>query len=364
MKKFLLLSLMALAFLSLNATVYTMDLQNGSLTKGKSDTAPTRAAGHKNAAMRSEESIIDENKVWMSGYEVVNDVYVKYQTFHGIEIINGKEYHKFYVEERNIKDFDANYYENLKQLNTIPEFDFENTKPKYYIRQNGQKYYMLLGDKYFDDNGELIVDLSGNNSMNFPFCQYGSNILETLIYDFSVEPDGHYFRCEYPNMPENNIFNFPESGFYHWEFDGLRQSNRIDITKYQDVKSCDKIYNCQENLVHTDGNYFENYHITYLASPIIGSLDGCIAAPGFIEPGHIESSGMHGLVNVRTLDGEYIYGEPFSPWDIHPSGMKAVEKDTETEVYYSVDGRRVYGNPAPGVYIERKGESVRKVVIK
>ena len=221
MKKFLLLSLMALAFLSLNANVYTLDLQSGSLTKGKSDTAPTRTAGHKNAAMRSEESIIDENKVWMYVYSDMGKADITYCRFNGTYDINGKEYHKLYQICKNVEYNEENYNEAVEKMNSIPEFDFDSMNPNFYFRQEGKKYYML--------------------------CD-----------------------CEHEDL----------------------------------------------------------------------------------------------IANVRTLDGESVYGEYYRPFRKYYCSAVTTAAEEKIPEYYGTDGRRVYGDPAPGVYIERKGESVRKVVIK
>ena len=47
-----------------------------------------------------------------------------------------------------------------------------------------------------------------------------------------------------------------------------------------------------------------------------------------------------------------------------PSGITDVESaDGAEPVYYTLQGVRV-DNPTPGIYIERRGESVRKVVVR
>ncbi len=64
------------------------------------------------------------------------------------------------------------------------------------------------------------------------------------------------------------------------------------------------------------------------------------------------------------MDGEEII--PVTEWDSFvntETGIGGIDADTDAPVYYNLQGVRVV-NPAAGIYLERKGNTMRKVVIK
>mgnify|MGYP002339894517 CR=1 FL=1 len=65
-----------------------------------------------------------------------------------------------------------------------------------------------------------------------------------------------------------------------------------------------------------------------------------------------------------TVDGEEV--TPVTEWDSFvntETGIDGIDADTDAPVYYNLQGVRVV-NPAAGIYLERKGNTMRKVVIK
>ena len=64
------------------------------------------------------------------------------------------------------------------------------------------------------------------------------------------------------------------------------------------------------------------------------------------------------------VDGEEIV--PVTEWDSFvntETGIDGIDADTDAPVYYNLQGVRVV-NPTAGIYLERKGNTMRKVVIK
>ena len=64
------------------------------------------------------------------------------------------------------------------------------------------------------------------------------------------------------------------------------------------------------------------------------------------------------------MDGEEII--PVTEWDSFvntETGIDGIDADTDAPVYYNLQGVRVV-NPTAGIYLERKGDTMRKVVIK
>lgn len=184
MKKVSCLLLLLLSIASIgSARIYTSDMQSGNLTS--TETVSDIQDGADPISL-SEESIIDENKVWMFATETVGIVRSVFSRFKGTTEINGLTYHNLYHVNREYRPSTSvmtkeEYDEAIEYINTIPEFDFDNLTPCYYMRQDGEKYYTLWGNDYYTPDGDL-------GSMNSHFGdQYGSNIIETLVYDFSVD---------------------------------------------------------------------------------------------------------------------------------------------------------------------------------
>lgn len=311
------------------------------------------------------ESIIDENKVWMFIFETLDHLNATYYRFNGTTEINDKLYHNLYLVEKEYgwgdeSQTQESWNQGIEYINEIPEFDFENIKPAYYMRQDGDKYYTLWGNRYFSPEGDIIP----GSWVNYDVDQYGSNIIESLVYDFSVEPGGSFYRIGGPDT-EYGILNEAPKGYYSNSstYMTFSQFNEVKVKGYSTVKDNDKEFTVQNNYYSYSTSSTEG-EFKWDAVAGIGSRWG-LAISGTCNANDFDSAEYHGLINVRTLEGEYIYGKKFmNPILFRPSGIGEISGEESEAEYYGIDGCKVNGNPAPGIYLERKGDKIRKVIIK
>lgn len=140
--------------------------------------------------------------------------------------------------------------------------------------------------------------------------------------------------------------------------------NNVKVKEYETIEEIGKDFVVQHNYAN------ESYPPSYVqagywrAIKNIGGTDR-LAIPGELRLADIDSGVYRGLINVRTQDGEYIYGKPFEgTFYFKPSGIGEVTDESDNVEYYGIDGQKVKGQPLPGVYIERNGKNVRKVTIR
>lgn len=289
----------------------------------------------------------------MYGSESYSYVNASFWRFNGTEEINGKTYNKLYGIDKTLPVEDTFYLtqeelDNLcKEINVIPEFDFDKMTPDYYIRQEGQKYYMLWANEYFNSEGKPVGE--------YPSGQYGSNIVETLIYDFSVEPGGSYKRIDSDQTPDCWYLdeNISYAGF------GFDSYNTVYVEEYGEIESCNRKYTVQFNAIR--GDYSDS---RWGAITSLGAY-GFLASPGVVAYAYSDDGyHNHGLENVRTLDGEYIFGSPYKTSILEASGMSDVIEENNEPEYFGIDGTRISGRLIPGIYIKREGTKINKVLIK
>lgn len=188
----------------------------GTFMTTTSDSEQDKIPDDSNRLPKNEEvTFINEDYIWQYNYpefykyfdELPESVFYR---FKGTQEIEGKTYHCLY----NVKvtaDRD-----NIEKLDIIPEFDFESMKPAYYIRQEGQKYYMLTGDVRFTEYWGNYTD------------GYGSPTVESLIYDFD-SPVGSSWTI-------NPLYG---------EKDWMIIENQCEVRNYYDIMSCGNTYNVQ-----------------------------------------------------------------------------------------------------------------------
>jgi len=245
-----------------------------------------------------------------------------FYSFNGTTEINGKEYHNLYFG-RN-ESVSVTSLENLMAEDVI---DF-TAAPYTYIRQEGEKYYMLWGDS----PRFILGDVSA----------YGSREIETCIYDFSV-PAGDEFRMideKYLDRPD--IYN----SWPLWGCDGL-----IYVEDYSYITSRGNEYRMQNaGCIASDGlgEVFDPCGFSDLALPNLSVPYDCIQTKF--------------LSNVWDSDGNLIwsYEDLFKVLGIEDSYVPA----GETVEIYDLSGRKV-SNPEPGIYIVRDSNGrISKTVLR
>ena len=293
-----------------------------------------------------EESMINENLIWQYyGYEFIyygNSVedkdrikrfWINFQ-FKGTSEINGMTYHNLYGMGK------------WEQIGTsleemFADFTFDRD-PDFYIRQEGDKYYMLVNSK--------------SNVFEFATEWYGSPTIESLIYDFTPdsyvavdnrEPFRGYEICtqmdgdKFPEGYEYSLFRkLPE-----WSDEGFERSKVFILDEYKvpvTSKKSDKKH-CIRAQSTNMGMHVYNYGVINR---------GILPMPGAI--GYTETICLN---NIYDLTGKIIYKgleykpRPSSVSDAEMENAKVnfndgvLEIECAGEVYaelISTDGRRVW----------------------
>lgn len=211
------------------------------------------------------ESFINEDQVWVyenrRTIESNGNEYFIYR-FNGTHDIEGKTYHKLYElhqDARNAEDLDLT-------------FDFGTLQPAFYIRQNGNSYYMLKAN---DEN----------------WITYGSADIESHIYNFK------------PEVSEWQISTIMEGGNYP---DGYNCMPLPFDSKGNPVKFF-KVDGWEE-ITGQDGDML-NTQITdaFTASPEFGVIrNGLLANPGCNTMAE-DGSTSYNLSFVMDLEGNYLF---------------------------------------------------------
>jgi len=310
MKKFLLIGIMLSA---LWCDASTISPTTGEISETETCNSPELTNTPK---QESEKSFIEDKKLWhyvtldgttedvLQFPENIDNMY--FFSFNGTTEISGKEYHNLYFGSN--ESVSVTSLENLKAEDVI---DF--TKPPYtYIRQEGEKYYMLWGDSpRFDDGGWKI---------------YGSREIETCIYDFSVPAGGEFRMIDDKYLDQPDIYNSCSL----W-------GSIIKVLDYSYITSRGNEYRMQNSgFIASDelGEVFDPWGFSDLALPNLSVPCDCIQTKF--------------LSNVWDSDGNLIwsYEDLFKVLGIEDSYVPAGEP---VEIY-DLSGRKV-SNPEPGIYI-------------
>ena len=303
-----------------------------------------------------EESMINENLVWQyhgksirydeeSNEYAPGDYLLNFQ-FNGTSEINGKTYHNLYGMGK---------WENgVTREDMFTDFSFERD-PDFYIRQDGDKYYMLMNPK-----SEVLDFMEG---------WYGSPEVESLIYDYSPDSyvlarDGNVHRgfeiCtekrgdSYPDGYEHEIFiELTEHSplFYDFSKTIIYKEGVSDLNKLMGLKS-----DVKRNIRYQSNNFSYNlYNYGTVGSGIL-PMPGAYTFPGITY--------TISFNNVYDLDGNIVYkGRDWRPTvssvsDIVEDSVKVnfsdgvLNIDCAGEVsaeLISTDGRRVWSGHGDGV---------------
>jgi len=273
----------------------------------------------KNLPEASEEeeipNLINENLIWQyrtgtsdrEGWTPPIQAIFNFR-FKGTKEINGKEYHKLYTN-RNVYSISSDLQRPINHddlMKSIRELDPDNMEPSFYIRKDGDRYYMLMDQHAIDGYYELT-------------SFYGSTQTESLIYDFSLQPGESYDVCTARNVdgtcPEDYHLEcyFSRQGYVEVSetfHDGdMLPGLNPDISK--------QICHFRER-DHDEMQIYKGYGVYW---------GGILPMPGFIPAGE---NGYYGegdpiLSNIYDLDGNIVV-EGFN-------AIRPVEIDTvETEM--------------------------------
>jgi len=281
--------------------------------------AVTLPQNQNNYTRENKVSLINENYVWKyrNNHWAASPYSYTYMRFSGTKEINGKSYHKLYEIMKKCADGDADI---------IPDFDFEQMTPQSYIRQEGDKYFMLL------DNKRMYY--------------YGSTTIESQIYDFGKSTGESWNICtqmDGDNFPSD--FN-PDPLPYEY----VKPFEDYPIKKFE-VTGWDEIQNEGKNWAIQETKYFK-------ASPLLGTIEnGSLDFPAY----RTEAQGYYmyvKLVEVSTVDGDTVYRIE----DI--SGIDDTRQQNPNEKYFDLQGRKVT-RPETGIYIVRHPDGrIEKRVIR
>jgi len=299
----------------------------------------------------SDEGFIREDLIWQyyndiryfAGKPEPEDHFIINMRFHGTTEINGKTYHNLYYKFKGdmwIED-DEKY---------IEEFNFDEMTPDFYIRKEGDKYYMLLArDHYW-----------WGHTRDFIFM-YGSKEIETVIYNLRAYPiPGYWGYYMVENMTGSIEDPWPDG--YNPSFlsaMGLPLSVGVNChTLNKKIEVAGKPYNLTFTTLSENVDEYG----------VVGN--GILPVPGAMPPPF--GNGKLNTIRLRCvydLDGNIIF-----PWGRCPGaymdGLSSIGEisDTADKPFdiYGIDGRLVrsgatdFEGLAPGIYIS----GGKKILIK
>lgn len=288
------LVLFILSLLGFSAFSATLDLSTGTISNKDVSTNIQRNVtsfdnGSEIAENDKEVTFLSDDRVWtyldVAHREDGDKARQSFVRLNGTKEINGRSYHKVYEHNTELVDYP------LSDLDYMGDFDFENTEPVAYIRQEGQKYFMLL-DSRMKDSG-----------------MYGSDFEESLIYDFGAQ-NGDEWALFAKTIEDSSLVSTQSEGFRNYNLGCFSEDSKIKISNWISVERFGNNWDLQQNNL-------------YDAIPQLGVTSG----QSLYNPGHpfewtTASGGAFILLSVRDLSGNYIYVAP-----AESSGISSASED-------------------------------------
>ncbi len=232
--------------------------------------------------------------------------------------------------------------------------DFDVALEWYYGSPSTYAPAMML-DRYVNGNGT-------------PVSQVNSTTLErNLVNRIAVEP-----RL---GLDVNAYYDEDDNTQLHVKVEGKKYSTSF----------CENpavtIYLCENNIASSTqasgGANFVHQHVARATNSTWGDQvdfdkDGCLTyeytftvSPNWKKENLEVVAFVHNKNTAKVNDNEVENAAKVSADNFKKSGVNTVVAEAEDEVeYYTLDGMRVFGELAPGLYVRKAGEAVTKILVR
>jgi hypothetical protein len=225
--------------------------------------------------------------------------------------------------------------------------------------------------------------LTENPGKVYPFCVVGnSNIAGDLLYVTNV-------RYEVPESTDEPEIEVPagDAAVWYFLYNGTLKNAYLPGETYE-ANARDLAYSAKLTLSYLDGKITATLEMSGDGAKAEGLKPKLHVGNDFLDKETVSSRSAN--VYTYTLPGTYTKGQVISPLELYfeypniastvsitgytagatnddvVAGVTGIAADSaEAPVeYFNLQGVRVNGTPAPGVYIRRQGQATSKILVK